>query len=430
MLSFIEDKKQGLAHNTDKINWFINNLDHIPDYQVSAWLMAVCLNGLNDRETQDLTRAMAYSGHVLTLKRHLPEYDPQHPEQILTNRGFVDKHSTGGVGDKVSIILAPVLAALGFKVSKFSGRSLGHTGGTIDKLESIPGFRTNLSMKEFEKQIEEHGLALAGQSMEFAPADKKLYALRDQTSTVDSIPLIAASVMSKKIAGGADIILLDIKVGSGAFMKDIAYAQKLAKQMVTIGKALKLETKAIISNMDQPLGAAVGNSLELIESLQILDGSLKNDAYDLVIELCSTIASKSEVQDVINSGKAYVKMQEWVNAQGGDINKIASANKPAHILECHSEIDGYVKSLDALGVAKTIHELAYKAQANGTYQIDNSAGAWFHAKTSTRVAPGDVLFTVQGNNLAELELAKEDLLTAYKFSATKVKEPKLVLKKF
>jgi pyrimidine-nucleoside phosphorylase len=421
MLRLIENKKLGVAHNTDQINWLINNLDHIPDYQISAWLMAVCLNGLNDRETQDLTKAMAYSGHVLTLQRHSLD---------TNNRGFVDKHSTGGVGDKVSIVLSPVLAALGFKVSKFSGRALGHTGGTIDKLEAIPGFRTNLSMKEFERQIENYGLALAAQSLEFAPADKKLYALRDKSGTVDSIPLIASSIMSKKIAGGADIILLDVKVGSGAFMKDLNYASKLAKQMVNIGKGLNLQTKAIISNMEEPLGAAIGNGLELVEALQILDGSLQNDTYELVLELCSTIAKRSEVIDVISSGKAYVKMQEWVTAQGGDINQINTANKAQHILECRSTTDAYIKSLDALTVAQAVHELAYKTNAQGTYDIDNSAGTWLHAKTASRVHPGDLLFTIQGSNLAELELAKEQILSAYKFSHSKVRKAKLILKQF
>ncbi len=292
MLKLIEAKRLGKAHLNSEIIWLVNNLDSIPDYQLSAWLMAVCLNGLTDSETVELSRAMAYSGHVLTLKRHLPEYDPNNPNASpVSNRGFVDKHSTGGVGDKVTLILTPVLAALGFKVSKFSGRSLGHTGGTIDKLESIPGFKTDIGMKKFEKQIEEIGIALGAQSAEFAPADKRLYSLRDLSGTVESIPLIASSIMSKKIAGGADIILLDVKVGSGAFMKDLRYAKHLAKLMVKIGENLNLKTRAVISNMDQPLGHAVGNSLEVIEAIEILEGKIRNDLCDLVIELASTIAN-------------------------------------------------------------------------------------------------------------------------------------------
>lgn len=428
ILSLIEVKKSSREHSTEDINWLINNLDHIPDYQLSAWLMAVRLNGLSDREGRDLTKAMAYSGHVLTLKRHLPEYDPNNPEQILSNRGFVDKHSTGGVGDKITLILAPLLASIGFKVSKFSGRSLGHTGGTIDKLEAIPGFSTDLSMKRFEKQIDDYGIALASQTLDFAPADKRLYSLRDKTGTVDSIPLIASSVMSKKIAGGADIILLDVKVGSGAFMKELVYAEKLAKQMVSIGKALNLQTKAIISNMEQPLGSAIGNGLEIIEALKILEGSLKNDTYELVVELASSIAKRSEIEDAINSGKAYVKFQEWVSAQDGDLSKLKEANQSKYRLELQSPVDAYVKSVDALVLGQIVHKLAYKSQTDGTYKIDNSAGIWLNAKTGSRLASGDLMLTIYGNDLAELEEARNLALTAYKFSKFRVKQPKLILK--
>ena len=435
MIRFIEAKRAGKEHSAPDIVWFINNLDYIPDYQISAWLMAVCLNGLNDEETKELTRCMAYSGHVLTLKRSAPEH--QHDDDhecssihVHGSRGFVDKHSTGGVGDKVTLALTPILAALGFNVSKFSGRSLGHTGGTIDKLEAIPGFKTDISMKQFEKQIDQVGIALASQSLEFAPADKRLYSLRDRTGTVDSIPLIASSVMSKKIAGGADIILLDVKVGSGAFMKDLNYAKRLAKQMVGIGQALNLNTKALITNMDQPLGSTVGNGLELLEAIDLLEGKLDNDFYDLVFEFASLIASPIEVKDAIRSGKAYVKFEEWISAQKGDLTNIREVNEPKFKLDCKANKDAFVKTLNARIVGETIHELGYKPEVDGRYTIDNAAGVKFRAKVGSQVKPSDILFTVQANSEADLEAARDKILSAYEFSDSKTKAPKLVLRKY
>jgi pyrimidine-nucleoside phosphorylase len=434
MIRLIDQKRSGYKHSGEEIYWMINHLDKIPDYQLSAWLMAVCLNGLSEDETVHLTKAMAYSGHVLTLKRHAGHNhsdacDHDHHAQSCSESKytFVDKHSTGGVGDKVTIALTPILAALGFRVSKFSGRSLGHTGGTIDKLEAIPGFQTDISMKQFEKQIADIGIALASQSMEFAPADKRLYALRDKTATVESIPLIASSVMSKKIAGGADQILLDVKVGSGAFMKDLNYAKKLAKQMVKIGKSLNLNTRAVISNMDQPLGNTVGNGLEVIEAMELLEGKYPEDLYEIVLELASSIADVIAVKDVIHSGKAYVKFAEWIEAQGGDIRKIREANEPKFKLECRSNRDAYIKKLDALSVGQAVHELAYKASSNG-YDIDNTAGVSFRAKVADQIKPSDILFIVQGSNEAELEIARDKILAAYEFSESKVKKPKLVYK--
>jgi pyrimidine-nucleoside phosphorylase len=426
MIKLIEAKRQGLTHSTDDIYWMINHLDNIPDYQLSAWLMAVCIHGLNDEETRELTRAMAYSGHVLTLQRHA-ECDLGGPNQRSMARGFVDKHSTGGVGDKVTIALAPLLASLGFKVSKFSGRSLGHTGGTIDKLEAIPGFKTDIEMKDFEKQIENIGICLAGQTLEFAPADKRLYSLRDRSGTVDSIPLIASSVMSKKIAGGADVILLDVKVGSGAFMKDLSYAKKLAKQMVAIGKALNLKTKAMITNMDQPLGSTVGNGLEVIEAMEYLEGKNQDsDFAKMVTELASLIASPIEVRDAIESGKAYVKLEEWVSAQGGDLKKVREANTAKLSLEIKSTKEAYVKELDALSVGKAVHKLAYKSLDGGTYQIDNSAGVKFNAKIGAKVMPGDLLFTVYGNDESGIQACADEIINAYMFIDKKVKEPRLI----
>jgi|GEM_PF-6529 len=400
IIELINAKRLGLEHSAADIYWLINYLDKIPDYQISAWLMAVCLNGLTKAETVELTRAMAFSGHVLTLQRHAEcELDHEHEvdleqtfgksviaseakqstahddcchehedcrhggsmgiasppsvarndraEQLRNderrkrrvNRGFVDKHSTGGVGDKTSLVLGPLLAAVGFKVSKFSGRALGHTGGTVDKLEAIPGFRTDISMKQFETQIEQIGIALGAQTEEFAPADKRLYSLRDKTGTVESIPLIASSVMSKKIAGGADHIILDVKVGAGAFMKNLRDAEKLARTMKDIGTALNLNVQVLLTNMDRPLGATVGNSLEVLEAISVLkgyknfeaylaerhpersEGSLciaqghESDFYKLCLDLASTICDRQELIAALESGEAYAKFLEFVRAQ-------------------------------------------------------------------------------------------------------------------
>jgi pyrimidine-nucleoside phosphorylase len=482
MLDLICDKRKGKTHSTNDINWLINNLDHLPDYQLSAWLMAVCLNGLNLQETTELTRAMAYSGHVLTLQRHqqLDEcYDhrdscstnnklleklpdarlasveeaqlaktpmsiPRHEHNAadgtlratyLRRLCFVDKHSTGGVGDKVSLVLSPLLASIGFKISKFSGRSLGHTGGTIDKLEAIPGFRTDISMKQFEKQIADIGIALAAQTLEFAPADKKLYKLRDQSGTVESIPLIASSVMSKKIAGGADIILLDVKCGSGAFMKDLRSAEELAKTMKAIGDEIKLKTKALITNMDQPLGYAVGNSLELQEAIEILEDKTQaqsEDFRELVLELAASIGDtekerrdlRRELEASLKSGKAYVKFSEWVEAQGGNLQEIDTANRARHRLEFKVNQDAYISTLDAYTVGHLIHELGYKAV------LDNSAGIILHAKIGDKLKAGDTLFTLQGTNLQELEAMQSRILEAYVFSKHRISKPKLILKKY
>ncbi len=370
VLELINNKRLGKEHSSADIYWLINYIDKIPDYQLSSWLMAVCLQGLSQKETVELTRAMAFSGQVLTLQRHA-ECSLDGPIKRSMKRGFVDKHSTGGVGDKTSLVLSPLLAAIGFQVSKFSGRALGHTGGTVDKLEAIPGFRTNISMKQFETQIEQIGIALGAQTEEFAPADKRLYALRDKSGTVESIPLIAASVMSKKIAGGADHIILDVKVGKGAFMKNLRDAKKLARVMKDIGKALNLNVQVLLTNMDKPLGATVGNSLEVLEAISVLQGyknfeaylkarlSLRgvceydeaissgllrfarndeagarndeSDFYKLCVELASTIADRKEVIAALESGEAYAKFIEFVRAQSdADVQLEA-------VEQCHCE---------------------------------------------------------------------------------------------
>ncbi|NQY79665.1 MAG: thymidine phosphorylase [Candidatus Caenarcaniphilales bacterium] len=425
IIDLIDKKIKGLAYSNDEINWVINNIDTIPDFQLSAWVTAVFIKGLDKKETAELTRAMAYSGHVLTLKRHDDEFNPGNPEALISNRGFVDKHSTGGVGDKVSLVLSPVLAALGFKVSKFSGGSLGYTGGTADKLNSIPGFSLDLDIKRFEAQIKDVGIALASQTEDYAPADKKIYALRDKTATVESVPLIASSVMSKKIAAGADTILIDLKCGSGAFMKDKSSAKALKKEILSIGSELKLDVRVLISNMDQPLGYAVGNALEVQEAIEILDGKLKNDTYDLVLELASQLVPKSEVIDSIESGKAAVKFDEWISAQGGDLKKFTETYKEIPNLDFIATEDAYMKSISCEMIGNIANRLALKTDATKDY----SAGVIFHKKIGEPIKKGEKVFTVYASQEKEnLENAMAQIVEAIYFSHSKTSLPKLIFK--
>ncbi len=483
ILELINDKRLGKEHSSADIYWLINYLDKIPDYQLSAWLMAVCLNGLTQNETVELTRAMAFSGHVLTLQRH-SECSLDGPIKRTRNRGFVDKHSTGGVGDKTSLVLSPLLAALGFKVSKFSGRALGHTGGTVDKLEAIPGFRTNISMKQFETQIEEIGIALGAQTDEFAPADKRLYALRDKTGTVESIPLIAASVMSKKIAGGADHIILDVKVGKGAFMKNLRDAEKLARTMKDIGSKLNLNVQVLLTNMDQPLGATVGNAVEVLEAISVLKGyknfaayladchpeqfkgvlrcaqddtscqflrrvatqndEEESDFYKLCIELASTIADRKEVIAALESGEAYTKFIEFVRAQSdadaqlaagiGVIDKdvdllIAKANKAKYTIEIKSEQEGYVSVIDAEKIGLAMHQLGYTPKTTGGYDIDNSAGLILYKKVGDKVLKDSLLCTLMAVDEGKLNSVKLFIQEAIQINQARPRLEKLVYKR-
>ena len=418
IINIIEKKIHDGVYNCDEINWVINNINTIPDFQLSAWIMAIYLKGLNKQETAELTRAMAYSGHVLTLKRHDDSFDPENPNAPLLNRGYVDKHSTGGVGDKVTLVLSPLLAALGFKVSKFSGGSLGYTGGTIDKLHSIPGFKTAITINELEKQIEEIGIALASQTQDFAPADKKIYNLRDLTGTVESIPLIASSVMSKKIAAGADTILIDLKCGSGAFMKEKSSAKALKNEILNIAKELQLDVKVIISNMDQPLGNAVGNSLEVQEAIDILENGLKNETYDLVVELASQLVDKKEVLETIESGKAAVKFSEWIEAQGGDLKAFKDKYASTPSEDFIATEDAAIKTMSCEQIGRIANDLALKSGDDKDY----SAGIYFHKKVGEPIKTGEKVFTVYGNTsskiLAETIKSTSDAIF---FSKSKVK---------
>ena len=399
MYDLILKKRQGKPLTKDEIQWMIREYTdgRIPDYQMSALLMAICFQGLDKEETYELTMAMARSGEMLDLS------------QIQGIK--VDKHSTGGVGDKTSLALTPIVASLGIPVAKMSGRGLGHTGGTIDKLESIPGFSTQLEDDAFEEQVNSIGISIMGQTKDLAPADKLLYALRDVTATVDQISLIASSIMSKKLAAGADAILLDVKTGSGAFMKEESDAMQLAKEMVEIGKSAGRKMTAVITNMDEPLGMAVGNILEVKEAIDTLKGNGPDDFVGLIETLASHMlilggAAKDfdeglmRVRESIQSGKALDKFKQFVAAQGGDTKYIDHPElfEQADIIEeIRSEQDGFVGSIDAqeMGICSLILGGGRETKES---VIDPTVGLVFSKKVADPVKKGDVLATIYGND--------------------------------
>ena len=352
ILEIIDKKRLNKELTRDEIEFVINGyLDgSVKDYQMSSLLMAIVLNGMSDKETIDLTDVMINSGDTIDLSG--------------IDGIIVDKHSTGGVGDKVTLVLGPLLASLGIKIAKMSGRGLGHTGGTIDKLESIGGFNVSINQKQFIKQVNDINIAIVGQTGNLAPADKKIYALRDVTGTVESIPLIASSIMSKKIASGADIIMIDVKVGNGALMKNLEDARKLANLMVKIGKAHKKPTICLITNMDEPLGYAIGNSLEVEESINTLKGNGPSDLLEVVITLCSIIIGaikkipNSEAKDLLfkqlNNGEAYKKFEELVSAQSGNLKKIKISDK---VFSIKSDKTGYINKIDALKLGELAKQI-------------------------------------------------------------------------
>jgi len=412
----IEKKRDGLELSTEEIRWFIQGFTkgEIPDYQAAAWLMAVFLRGMSKRETLDLTLAMAESGEQLDLSGAI-EY-------------AVDKHSTGGVGDKVTLVVAPLVAAAGVPVAKMSGRGLGFSGGTIDKLESISGYRVALSEDEIIRQVREHGIVLCGQTRSLAPADGALYALRDVTGTVPSLPLIASSIMSKKLASGARAIVLDVKVGAGAFMKTVEEARALAQTMVDIGVGAGRAMVALLSDMNQPLGYAVGNALEVREAIETLRG---NGPADLR-EHCLTVAAhmvclgrrdtrpetfqavQAELTDLLNNGKALAKFRELVEAQGGDVRQV---DEPERLPQARYQetlfagASGYAAEVNALKVAQATLELG-AGRARKTDTIDPAVGVVVHKKVGDRVAKGDPLFTVHANDPDKLAQARAVLTEA------------------
>lgn len=410
MYDLILKKRNGEELTTEEINFFVNGYTQgtIPDYQVSALLMAIYFQKMNKRETSDLTMAMVNTGDILNL---------QEIEGVK-----VDKHSTGGVGDTTTLVLAPMVAALGIPVAKMSGRGLGHTGGTIDKLESFNGFSVEMTTEKFINNVNTIKVAVAGQTGELAPADKKLYALRDVTATVDNVSLIASSIMSKKIASGADAIVLDVKVGDGAFMKNKESAEELAREMVSIGNHIGRKTMAVISDMDQPLGFAVGNILEVEEAINTLKGKGPKDLFDLCLTLGSrmvmlagkaTTAEEAEnmLKETITSGAAIEKFKEFIKAQGGEIACIDNTElfpKAKFVVPVIAEKAGVVKKIHAQNIGIVAMELG-AGRATKESEIDLSVGIVLGKKRGDKVETGDVLAYIHSNDEKNIDKAKQGI---------------------
>lgn len=427
MYDLIMKKRNGGALTEEEINYMIDGYtaDRIPDYQMSAMMMAVYFQGMDAEETAALTLAMARSGEMMDLS--------------AISGVKVDKHSTGGVGDKTSIALAPMVAACGVKIAKMSGRGLGHTGGTIDKLESFAGFRTAISSEQFVKQVNEIGISIMGQTHDIAPADKKLYALRDVTATVDNMSLIASSIMSKKLASGADAIVLDVKTGSGAFMKREADAFALAKEMVTLGNLAGRKTIAVVSDMDQPLGRAVGNALEVKEAINTLRGEGPEDFTKLCMTLGSYMllaageaSTQTEAEEklaqVIEDGGALRKLAEFVEAQGGDSGAVydTSLLPGASITEeIVSPREGYVCKIDCdeIGVCSLLLGGGRETKES---EIDLSVGLILHKKAGDFVKAGESLATIYANDREKAEAAKKRFMGAYHFDEVQPEKQPLI----
>ena len=423
----IKKKRDNEVLSKEEINFFVEKYSkgEIPDYQASALLMAIYLNKMNKEETAYLTEAMMNSGEVIDLS--------------AINGIKVDKHSTGGVGDKTTIALAPLVAACNAPVAKMSGRGLGHTGGTLDKLESIPGFSIEMEPSKFIDSVNKHKIAVCGQTASIAVADKKMYALRDVTATVDNISLIASSIMCKKLASGADAIVLDVKTGDGAFMKTIDDSFALAKEMVDIGDNMNRETIALITDMDEPLGFAVGNSLEVIEAIETLKGRGPKD----FVMLCETLGAymllfakvvesfeegKVKIQEAISSGKALDKLREFIDNQGGNskvVDDYSLLPQAKEIMEIKSPKKGYIKKIEAeeVGVSAMILGAGRETKED---ELDLSAGIVLTKKVSDFVEEGETIAYMHYNKLDKIEVAKERFLNAYTISDEKVDEGKLV----
>lgn len=409
----IDKKKRGLELNQTEIEYLINGYvnNEIPDYQISSWLMAVYFQGMTDRELLALTNCMTKSGEIVDLS------------SIMGVK--VDKHSTGGVGDKVTLVVAPIVAACGGKVAKMSGRGLGFTGGTIDKLEAIPGLKTALAEEDFFNMVNEIGLAVMGQSADIAPADKKLYALRDVTATVDSIPLIASSIMSKKLAAGSDKIVLDVTVGSGAFMKDKENAVQLAEKMVAIGNGAGKKTVAILTNMDVPLGKMVGNNLEVVEAIETLKGRGPEDLIAVVVEIASTmlylaqIGTKEEcmkkVKRVIADGSALEKLKLMVERQGGDGSYIENPDQFEKAIYQHEIIannSGYIGKMNTEECGKAAVLLGAGREVKDD-PIDMTAGIQFNKKTGDVVKQGDIVAIAYSSSKEKLQQGVQKISDIY-----------------
>lgn len=427
VVDLIIKKKNGETLSRDELHFLISGYvnETIPDYQISSLLMAICFQGLSEHEQSDLTLEMLESGERIDLS--------------AVNGICVDKHSTGGVGDKTTLVVAPLVAACGMKMAKMSGRGLGHTGGTLDKLEAIPKFRIALSGEEFFRQVDEISLAVAGQTANIAPADKKLYALRDVTGTVEAVGLIAASIMSKKLASGASHILLDVKVGDGAFMKDLASAQELAEAMVAIGNRQGKKTVALLTDMDQPLGSAVGNSLEVIEAIETLKGRGPKDLETLCLEIATKLLLMTGFEKTreeaferattaLKDGAALEKLKQMIFYQNGDVRVLEDYSllpTVKRVIEVKNKSAGYVRKVHALEIGNAAMLLG-AGRATKDDLIDLAVGIKVHAKVGDYLEAGDLLATVHAND-KHIEEAIQKVEAAFEMVSEKVQPNKLIL---
>ncbi len=416
-VDIIEKKRDKQELTREEIRYFVQGFTRgeIPDYQVAAWAMAVMLNGMTPQETTDLTLAMVASGDTLNLAEAFPR--------------AVDKHSTGGVGDKTSLVVAPLIAACGLPVGKMSGRGLGFSGGTLDKMESIPGYHSDLTTAEFMQQLEQIGIVLAGQTADLAPADGKLYALRDVTATVPSTPLIASSIMSKKLAAGTRAILLDVKVGCGAFMQTLEEARELARLMVDIAHLTDRDAVALLSEMDQPLGRAVGNALELKEAIDTLHGDGPDDFRQHCLKVATHMltlggvaddeaGARSLAEEAISTGRAWSRFRDLVIAQDGDVTYVDEPGRlpqAEFIEQVAAPRSGYLKRIHARIIGETVVALGGGRSKKGD-AIDYAVGVEIHHKVGDQLQEGETLFTLHANDRASLEQAREQLLKAHTWS--------------
>ena len=424
----IANKRDGKKLNTDEIKYFVEEYTkgNITDYQAAALIMAIYINGMDKEETTALTIEMAHSGDILDLSS--------------ISKNVIDKHSTGGVGDKITIILTPIIASLGIPVAKMSGRGLGFTGGTVDKLESIPGYKTEIKLENFIQKKKKIGISVIGQTANLAPADKKIYSLRDSINCVGSMPLIASSIMSKKIAAGANKIILDVTVGSGAFMKNKKDAIQLSNLMKDIGKLANRETICVLTNMDEPVGYSIGNSLEIIEAIECLKGNIPEDIKEIITTIGSYMIklagkgndleeNKVKIIENIKNGKAYNKFLELVQNQGGNIEFIKNTEKfekAKYILPVTSKEEGYVYKLNAEKVGKISVDLG-AGRLRKEDSIDKSVGIVLNKKIADKVNTGDILGFVYANNKQRGETAVEELLNAYEIVKEPVKKEEIIL---
>ena len=428
ILEIISKKRDKKELTKEEIEYFVQGYTkgEITDYQASALIMAIYINGMNDREITDLSIAMAYSGEVLDLSGF--------------GENVVDKHSTGGVGDKVSIILLPIIASMGIPVAKMSGRGLGFTGGTVDKMETIPGYRTKVDVNEFIQNVEKVGISMIGQTMNLAPADKKIYELRDAISCVENIPLIASSIMSKKIASGANKIVLDVTVGKGAFMKNKEDAEKLANEMIKIGNLAGREVKCVLTSMDEPLGYAIGNSLEVIEAINFLKGDMLEDVKQVVLELGAYMIklagkgdnleeNKQKMLQNIENGQAYKKLIEMVQNQGGDISYLEDTTKfekSKYISAVVTEKTGYIQEINAEEIGKLSCYLG-AGRINKEDEILKNVGIILNKKVGDKVEEQEFLAYICADDENKLREAERKILEIYKIEDKEVEKKPIIL---